>query len=127
MSTEKINELKVKLSGTVNIPREILTNSTLDLKINRADCLDYRLVNKQDGSYDKIFNVKISELSEVEFIKDKEKMLGEKKKSASQRLRGRAFIWCEENDMTDSEAFYQMITNKLIANFDLIVEFLKEK
>ena len=127
MSTEKINELKVKLSGIINIPRELLTNATLDLKIINADCLDYRLVNKQDGSYDQIFNVKVSELSQVEFIKDKAKMLGEKKKTASQRLRGRAFIWCEENDMTDSEAFYQMITNKLIANFDLIVEFLKEK
>lgn len=127
MSTEIINELKVKLSGTVNIPRELLTNATLDLKIINVDCLDYRLFNRQDGSYDKIFNVKVSELSHVEFIKDKEKMIGEKKKSASQRLRGRAFIWCEENDMTSPEDFYQMITNKIINNFDIVVEFLKNK
>ena len=127
MPEEKINELKVKLSGTVNVPRELLTNATLDLKIKNADCLDYRLVNKQNGEYDKVYNVKVSELSQVEFIKDKEKMIGEKKKSASQRLRGRAFIWCEENDMTSPEDFYQMITNKIINNFDLVVEFLKNK
>src|ERR1035437_4164872 len=125
MSEEKINELKVKLSGTVNIPREILTNATLELKINNADCLDYRLINKQDGSFDKVFNVKISEMSEVEFIKDTEKMLGEKKKSVSKRLRGRAYVWCEENDMTDTEAFYQTIGNKIINNFDEVVIFLK--
>jgi hypothetical protein len=125
--SEKINELKVKLSGMVNVPRELLTNSTLDLKINNADCLDYRLKNNQDGSFNKVYSVKVSELSQVEFIKDKEKMIGEKKKSASQRLRGRAFIWCEENDMTDPEAFYQLITNKIIQNFDLLVEFLKDK
>jgi hypothetical protein len=124
---EKINELKVKIMGTVNVPRELLTNSTLDLKINHADCLDYRLVNNQDGSFNKVYTVKVSELSEVEFIKNKEKMLGEKKKSASQRLRGRAFIWCSENDMTDPEMFYQTFTNKLINNFDLLVEFLKNK
>jgi hypothetical protein len=40
MPEEKINELKVKLSGMVNVPRELLINATLDLKINRADCLD---------------------------------------------------------------------------------------
>lgn len=127
MPTEKINELKVKLSGTVNIPRELISNSTVDLKINRVDCLDYRLVNKQDGSFDKVFNIKISELSQVEFIKDEEKMLGEKKKSVSKRLRGRAYIWCEENDMTDPEMFYQTIGNKIINNFDLLVEFLRDK
>lgn len=125
--SEKINEIKVKLSGMINVSRALLTNATLDLNIRNADCLDYRLVNKQDGSYDKIFNVKLSELSEVEFIKDKEKMIGEKKKSASQRLRGRAFIWCEENDLTSPEDFYQLITNKIINNFDLLVEFLKDK
>lgn len=127
MADEKINEFKVKLSGTLNVSRELLTNATLDLNIKNADCLDYRLVNKQNGSFDKVFNVKVSELSEVIFIKDKEKMIGEKKKSASQRLRGRAFIWCEENDSTDPEAFYQLITNKIINNFDLLVEFLKDK
>lgn len=124
---EKINELKVKLSGVVNVPRELLTNATLDLNIKNADCLDYRLTNNQDGSFNKIYTVKLSELSEVEFIKDKEKMTGEKKKSASQRLRGRAFIWCSENDTTDSEFFYQTITNKIINNFDILVDFLRNK
>jgi hypothetical protein len=124
---EKINELKVKLSGTVNIPREILTNAIIDLKINRADCLDYRLINNQDGSFNKVFNVKISELSEVEFISDREKIEGNKKKSASQRLRGRAYVWTAENDSTDPEMFYQTIVNKIINNFDLLVEFLRNK
>jgi hypothetical protein len=124
---EKINELKVKLSGTVNIPREILTNAIIDLKINRADCLDYRLINNQDGSFNKIFNVKISELSEVEFISDREKIDGNKKKSASQRLRGRAYVWTAENDSTDPEMFYQTIVNKIINNFDILVEFLRNK
>jgi hypothetical protein len=124
---EKINELKVKLSGTVNIPREILTNAIIDLKINRADCLDYRLINNQDGSFNKIFNVKISELSEVEFISDREKIEGNKKKSASQRLRGRAYVWTAENDSTDPEMFYQTIVNKIINNFDSLVDYLRNK
>jgi hypothetical protein len=124
---EKISELKVKLSGTVNIPREILTNATIDLKINRADCLDYRVINNHDGSFYKVYNVKISELSEVEFITDREKIEGNKKKSASQRLRGRAYIWTAENDDTDPEMFYQMIVNKIINNFDILVDYLRDK
>lgn len=127
MSVEKINELKVKLSGTVNIPRELITNSTLDLKINKADCLDYRLVNKEDGTYDKIYNVKISEMSEVELIKDTEKIVGEKRKSVSKRIRGRAYIWCSEHDNTDSETYYQLMGNKIINNWDELHEFLKDK
>ncbi|MBU1095868.1 MAG: hypothetical protein A2499_03670 [Stygiobacter sp. RIFOXYC12_FULL_38_8] len=124
---EKINELKVKLSGTVTIPREILTNATIDLKINRADCLDYRVINNHDGSFYKVYNVKISEISEVEFISDREKIEGNKKKSASQRLRGRAYIWTAENDDTDPEMFYQMIVNKIINNFDILVDYLRDK
>ena len=127
MPNEKINELKVKLSGTVNIPRELLTNATLDLKINNADCLDYRLINKQDGSFDKVFNVKISELSEVEFIKDTEKMLGEKKKSVSKRLRNRIWIWANDNDATDFEALYEITISKIINNLDEVMMFLKNK
>jgi hypothetical protein len=124
---EKISELKVKLSGTVTIPREILTNATIDLKINRADCLDYRVINNHDGSFYKVYNVKISEISEVEFIIDREKIEGNKKKSASQRLRGRAYIWSAENDDTDPEMFYQMIVNKIINNFDILVDYLRDK
>ena len=124
---EKISELKVKLSGTVTIPREILTNATIDLKINRADCLDYRVINNHDGSFYKVYNVKISEISEVEFISDREKIEGNKKKSASQRLRGRAYIWTAENDDTDPEMFYQMIVNKIINNFDVLVDYLRDK
>lgn len=124
---EKISELKVKLSGTVTIPREILTNATIDLKINRADCLDYRVINNHDGSFYKVYNVKISDISEVEFISDREKIEGNKKKSASQRLRGRAYIWTAENDDTDPEMFYQMIVNKIINNFDILVDYLRDK
>jgi len=124
---EKMNELKVKLSGTVTIPREILTNATIDLKINRADCLGYRLINNRDGSFCKVYNVKISEISEVEFISDREKIEGNKKKSASQRLRGRAYIWTAENDDTDPEMFYQMIVNKIINKFDILVDYLRDK
>jgi len=124
---EKISELKVKLSGTVTIPREILTNATIDLKINRADCLGYRVINNRDGSFCKVYNVKISEISEVEFISDREKIEGNKKKSASQRLRGRAYIWTAENDDTDPEMFYQMIVNKIINNFDILVDYLRDK
>lgn len=124
---EKISELKVKLSGTVTIPKEILTNATIDLKINRADCLDYRVINNHDGSFYKVYNVKISEISEVEFISDREKIEGNKKKSASQRLRGRAYIWSADNDDTDPEMFYQMIVNKIINNFDILVEYLRDK
>jgi hypothetical protein len=125
--SEKINELKARITGVVNIPTEIKTNSVIDLKINRADCLDYRLVNRQDGSFDKVFNVKISELSEVSFISDKEKIVGTKKRTASQRLRGRAFIWADENDTTDPEMFYQTIINKIITNFDTLVDYLRDK
>ncbi len=124
---EKISELKVKLSGTVTIPREILTNATIDLKINRADCLDYRVINNHDGSFYKVYNVKISEQSKVEFISDREKIEGNKKKSASQRLRSRAYIWTAENDDTDPEMFYQMIVNKIINNFDILVDYLRDK
>lgn len=124
---EKISELKVKLSRTVTIPREILTNATIDLKINRADCLDYRVINNHDGSFYKVYNVKITEISEVEFISDREKIEGNKKKSASQRLRGRAYIWTAENDDTDPEMFYQMIVNKIINNFDILVDYLRDK
>lgn len=127
MSTEKINELKVKLSGTVNIPTELITNTTIDLKITNADCEDYRLKNNQNGEFDKIFSVKVSELSQAEFIQGNEKVVGEKKKSASQKLRGRAYIWSQENDITEPEMFYETIVNKIINNFDFIVEALRDK
>ena len=54
-------------------------------------------------------------------------MLEKKKKSASHKLRGMAFVWCEENDSTDPQMFYQTIVNKIINNFDNLAEFLRDK
>ena len=131
MEIMEINEHQIRLTGKANLISGLENGKEYDLTISSADVRKIEEVPNDDGTYNRVATLKISEMSEVNIISEKEVIKSKSKKSASQRLRGRSYVWCSENDSindsTDDEAFYQLIVNKIINNFDLVVEILKDK
>jgi hypothetical protein len=123
----EINEYQLRITGKLNLPIKLEIDKTYDFTCKGLDIVGSSDNSNNNGSVNRCFKGVISEMSEMVIVGGKEIIRASKKKSASQRLRGRAFIWCEENDMTSPEDFYQLITNKIINNFDFIVEILRDK
>ena len=123
----EINEYQLRITGKLNLPIKLEIDKTYDFTCKGLDIVGSSDSSNNNGSVNRCFKGVISELSEINILNGKDIIRASKKKSASQRLRGRAFVWCSENDATDAETFYQTITNKIINNFDFIVEVLRDK
>lgn len=64
--------------------------------------------------------------SHLELQKGDKVIKGNKKSSVSQRMFRRAYVASNEKGI-DHEAYYQMMGNKIIRNWELVEEFLKDK
>jgi len=123
----EINEYKLRIQGSLNLPLKLEIDKSYDFTCTGLDIIGSSDTSNQDGSVNRTFKGKISEMSEINLLSGKDVIRATQKKSASQRLRGRAYVWTAENDSTDPEMFYQTIVNKIINNFDILVEFLRNK
>lgn len=64
--------------------------------------------------------------SHLELQKGDKVIKGNKKSSVSVRMRKRAYIASQAQGI-DDEPYYEMMGNKIIRNWDLVEEFLKDK
>lgn len=78
---------------------------------------------EENGNYS--YTYKLENLGDVTVIAEDKVIFG-KNKSNSKRLRNRAWLYSQDNGL-DDEKFYDDIINKIIVNFDYIVEVINQK
>ena len=104
----EINEYKLKLSGTANLPKPLDLDKEYDLTISCAEVRNSTDNPTQDGMINRVFKLAISEMSEVNIISSKEIIRASKKKfSQSQALRRIIEGRWEEDEQGDKEDYYK--------------------
>ena len=112
-----INEYKVKLTGTANIPNSLTNGKMYDLTIGNAEVRKVERVPNDDGTENEIASLRISELSEINIISDKGIIPAKKKGSQARVLRLKIENKADELGL-DREDFYQKEMIKIINNYE---------
>lgn len=86
-----------------------------------ADIYDVGTPDNHDGTCDTVYRAKLVGSTIIRQEGQKTIIKGKSKRTNSQRLR--AAIWAINSD----EVFYDVIMNKIIANIEEVIEFLKNK
>jgi hypothetical protein len=88
--------------------------------LTEADIYDVSTPDNHDGTFDENYKAKVVGATEIKQGENKP-VFGKSKRSPSQRLR-MAFLGIEP-----TEEFYENGMNKIIANLEDILEFIKDK
>ena len=84
----KINERKLKILGTVNIEEELEHGKEYQIAIEGAEMRGVSEEPNDDNTINRIFKLRISEMSKVNLLDEKGKLIkGKRKGSSSQELR----------------------------------------
>jgi hypothetical protein len=100
----EVNERKLKLFGTANLPQSLELGKVYDLEITNAEVRSAgELISNDDGTANEIFRVKISELSEITLKDEKQFIKARKSKgSMAQKLRMEIMNgWSGEGEFED--------------------------
>ena len=108
-----LNEKKLKLIGTANLSKELKLDTCVDLTIKNVDVESSQDNSNQDGSFDRCYKLKISELSEISIITENDVIHAKKKGSQSKVLR-HVIQQRAEAEGEDPEQFYLDEMSKLI-------------
>lgn len=114
----KINENKLRLSGgSASIPKELKLESLIDFTCKGAEVSGIKDAPNYDGTFDRVFSLKLLPTSEIVIMAEKELIKCEVKKSPSQALR-MAFLELFEQQFSgqyqDFQTFYNEQMSKLI-------------
>lgn len=106
-----LNENRLRLSGTANLSKPLTLNSNYDMIIKNGEVRSSKKVINDDGSYDEIYQLVITPLTEIEIVGNNEIVKAQKKGTMSQVLRREIIDWADDEGK-DRETFYQekMIT-----------------
>jgi hypothetical protein len=117
-----IDRYKIKLNSfTAELEQPIDRDKRLFIT-TEADCYDVSTPSNEDGTFDQVYKCKTVGSTIVREGGEKPKeQISKSKRTQSQKLR--VALW----SMNPSEEFYQCITDKIIANIESVVEFLKNK
>lgn len=106
-----INERKLKIVGTANIPTDLTNGKNYDLVIKNAEVRGISEDPNDDGTVDKTHKLKLSELSEVAIVDGREILKAKVKGSQSKLLRYEIQLLYEvfnpEIDELDFDDFYK--------------------
>lgn len=112
----EINEHRIKLSGTANIPKPLEMDREYDLTVSHVECDSDQGISNQNGTKDLVFRLKLSKLSEVNIISSGEIIKATKKGSQSQTLRfvlnGLADKYGEDREDYYNQQMAQIIEDK---------------
>ena len=114
-----INENKLKISGRCNILSGLTLGKTYDLTLSNAECRKCEEIPNDNESKNKIYTLRISELSEVNVIGEGEIIQSKKKKATqSQVLRMKIEErWEQSGSDLDKEDFYIKEMSRIITNY----------
>ena len=121
-----INEYKIKLTGTANIPKELDNNSIYDLTISNAEVRKKSFDPNDDGSENLTHTIKISEISQVNLIGKGEIIIAKKKGSMSKVLKWKLDQEAD-NLGIDRDEHYTKEMVKLINDVDIRINGLPEE
>lgn len=119
----KINEIKIRLSGTASINQPLDLCKNYDISISNAEVRKVEEVPNDDGTADKIYKIAISSFSEVTLIGEKEMIKAEVRKGSQSQILRKVIteLWEQQHaGEIDKEEFYK---NYMAA----IIETVKEK
>ena len=110
-----VNEYRLKLGGSANLSKELELTKNYDLVIKNAEVRKVEDLPNDNGTLDRQFTVKISELSEIQLIGERDAIGAKKKGSQAQVLR---FTLQQKADELgeDRESYYQRRMNEIIRN-----------
>jgi hypothetical protein len=112
-----LNEHKLKVSGSANMITGLNKGESYDIVIKNAEARGAKEELNDDGTYDLVHSIKISEMSEVQLVDNHGKIVASKKKgSMSQRLRFSIFQRADELG-EDREAFYNKEMSRIINEY----------
>lgn len=116
----EINEHQIKLSGKANVISGLTNHKTYDLAISNAQVMKIEEIPNDDGTYNRIALLKISELSEVNIIGEGEVIQSKKKKmTQSQYLRlAIERKWEQSGSDLEKEDFYIKEMSRIISEYD---------
>ena len=112
----ELNENKLSLKGVSNLPLPLEIDKEYDLTISNVVCSGASDRSNNDGTYNRTFSLKISELSEINIISEKQIIKSNKKSSQSKLLRYTIQQLAEKYNQ-DPEVYYNKIMSKLIDKY----------
>lgn len=116
MNELTLNENKMKLSGSANLPHQLINGKSYALTISEAEVRGVSEDPNDNGTFDRTFKMRISEKSEINIISEKEIIKATPKKgSKSQAWR---FLVSQEDD-------YEKFMDKMLAHSQTIIEFIR--
>ena len=113
MQELSLNEIKCKLQGVVNIPKELRIDRSYDIQITNCECTGSKDISNNNGTFDRQYIIKISELSEIFISFDKEIIKARKKGSQAQILRYKLQDMADKLGK-DREEYYKRYMSLLI-------------
>jgi len=118
MSDLKLNENQLKISGRCNILSGLTLGKNYDLTLGDVECRKCEEIPTDDGEVDKIYTLRLSNLSDVSIISENEIIKSKQKRSQSQALRWKIEQRREEiGSELDKEAFYVREMSRIINNY----------
>ena len=114
------NENILKISGRANILSGLFIGKEYDLTIGSVECRKCEEIPTDNGTVDKIYTLRLSNLSEVNIISEKEIIKSKPKvKTQSQALRWKIEQkWQESGSELEKEDFYIKEMSRIISEYD---------
>lgn len=121
----KINSNFLKITGEAELPEPLQIGREYIISV-RVAIPKKELEDNEDGTFSESFKAR---MITCEVLKDNGEIIKSKdRRRASQKLRNMIrFYQGEIGDERDEEEFYQAFMAKLMANFDGVVNFLKNE
>lgn len=114
----EINENILKISGRANILSGLQIGKDYDLTISNAECRKCEEIPTDNGTVDKIYTLRLSNLSEINVISENDIIKSKSKKTQSQILRWKIEQkWQETGSELDKEDFYTSEMSRIINEY----------
>ena len=120
-----LNENILKIAGEASLPKTLQLDKDYEI-ILALSVVSVAQRSRQDGSFDNVIRGKI--LSGSVLNEGGESMKFRDRNSNSKKLRNLIYKdWLESRTQIDTDVYYDIAMNKLLANWHLVKEFLKNK
>lgn len=123
-----INERKLKIVGTANIPTDLVNGKNYDLIIKNAEVRGISEDPNDDGTVDRTHKMKLSELSEVAIVDGRDIIKAKVKGSQSKLMRYKIQQLYERDtniEGIDFETYYKKEMTELMTFIDAKIEALE--
>ena len=121
---KKVNSNQLGITGRVELSESIDTEKEAVIK-GAISIYQISYNDNNDGTFDRVYKGKFTEGLEVS---QGDKIIqGKDKRRLSQKLRAIIYQDGLSEGAEDNEIYYDIMMNKIIANYELIKEFIKDK